>query len=364
MTTINTSTLDEIKDKSKKDKSKKDKPKDKLKKDKSKKDKSIFEKVRKINKQGTCVRNVGNWGNIKLWHRFDNKLFDPIKLKKELNIISPKVVKLLENIERLDKKDQNSFGHKFKHFIFTDIKGNFGIKTVASSLIAYNYNLIVKPNTSNSKLIVNINPETIKPIGSNNFGILTATPLYNLNIRENIKHELVGPKGIFNSRPENIHGQKIRFIIGDSGFKEGVDLFDVKYVHVLEPQLTIADYTQVVGRATRTCGQKGLQFVPNKGWTLEVFEYDLKLPNKNVKFDEKIISDLIFKIGNVDVSEINTISDIQRLMKISAVDRDLTYPINLFGKSNDEKEQFYKELPYKIVKKNVNGKIKIFEVPK
>ena len=64
----------------------------------------------------------------------------------------------------------------------------------------------------------------------------------------------------------------------DSGFKEGIDLFDVKYVHIFEPQTSKADQKQVIGRGTRTCGQRGLDFHPTKGWPLYVFVYDIAIP--------------------------------------------------------------------------------------
>jgi hypothetical protein len=83
---------------------------------------------------------------------------------------------------------------------------------------------------------------------------------------------------MYNERPANIHGKNVRLIILDSGFKEGIDLFDVKYVHIFEPSITIADLKQTVGRATRTCGQKGLEFQKNIGWPLYVYNYYLTIP--------------------------------------------------------------------------------------
>ena len=52
---------------------------------------------------------------------------------------------------------------------------------------------------------------------------------------------------MYNERPSNINGDNMRFIVLDSGFKEGIDLFDVKYVHIFEPQRTNADYQQAIG---------------------------------------------------------------------------------------------------------------------
>ena len=90
--------------------------------------------------------------------------------------------------------------------------------------------------------------------------------------------------GRFNARPENNHGEEIRIIILDSGFREGVDLFDIKYVHIFEPILTPSDQKQAIGRATRFCGQKGIQFNSLRGWPLEVYRYETTIPKEIRKF--------------------------------------------------------------------------------
>ena len=43
--------------------------------------------------------------------------------------------------------------------------------------------------------------------------------------------------------------------------------------------MTIADLKQTIGRATRTCGQKGLDFIPNIGWPLYVYNYFITVPS-------------------------------------------------------------------------------------
>ena len=109
---------------------------------------------------------------------------------------------------------------------------------------------------------------------------------------EKLKKEILGQ---YNKRPDNINGKNIRFIILDSGFKEGIDLFDVKYVHIFEPSMTIADLKQTVGRATRTCGQKGLEFQPNIGWPLYVYNYYLtvsELTQDSMYFSKDLISNI------------------------------------------------------------------------
>ena len=56
-------------------------------------------------------------------------------------------------------------------------------------------------------------------------GLLCSNAIYGSTFNEKLKKELLKS---FNDSPGNIKGQKLRFIIFDSGFKEGIDLFDFK----------------------------------------------------------------------------------------------------------------------------------------
>lgn len=55
---------------------------------------------------------------------------------------------------------------------------------------------------------------------------------------------------IYNKRPDNIYGENIRYLLIDQGFKEGIDVFDVKYVHIFDDLLTPSDEKQAIGRGT------------------------------------------------------------------------------------------------------------------
>ena len=134
----------------------------------------------------------------------------------------------------------------------------------------------------------------------------------------------------------------MRFIILDSGFKEGIDLFDVKYVHIFEPANTIADLKQVIGRATRTCGQRGLEFIENIGWPLYVYNYYLNVP-ENIKdtfyvkdnklngeieddklFEYEKYHDSIIKFSEFDVVLNNLSKQLYNLAPVLSVDYILT----------------------------------------
>ena len=223
----------------------------------------------------TCMRKTANFSKILNYHKFDKTLYDPKKLNNEMVEASPKMVQLLNNIKELDAQDVKYHGKKFKHFIFSDVKeGGYGAKIIASALQANGYNNILKSkkvsSQINAKLFLDLEKSNYQ-----NFALLSSNSVYGTTFNEKIKKETLK---MYNERPANIHGKNVRLIILDSGFKEGIDLFDVKYVHIFEPSITIADLKQTVGRATRTCGQKGLEFQKNIGWPLYVYNYYLTIP--------------------------------------------------------------------------------------
>ena len=312
----------------------------------------------------TCMRKTANFSKISNYHKFDKSVFNQKKLNEDMEEASPKITQLLDNITKLDELDQKNHGKKFKHFIFSDVKeGGYGAKILASAFISNGYNNVIKARKipKQQKLKLYIDSST----SNKNFGLLCSNSIYGSTFNDKVKKELLQ---LFNERPGNIHGQKLRFIIFDSGFKEGIDLFDVKYVHIFEPSMTIADLKQTVGRATRTCGQKGLEFQENIGWPLYVYNYYLVVPeivsntmhsskfmiennsNEDKKNDEDV---LLFK--NVDkfndatmnYSEfdkaMNTLSEqLFRLAPMFAVDYELTKNLhNVEDLNNDLMDSDY-----------------------
>jgi len=137
----------------------------------------------------------------------------------------------------------------------------------------------------------------------------------------------------------------MRIIILDSGYKEGLDVFDIKYLHILEPLETKAEYTQVIGRGTRYCGQSGLPFTPNQGWALNIFRYNLRYDNDNT------VHDLYIKHSNKNISALNFVADIEAVIIASAVDTPLTENLHLLS---EKKNRFY---DYMMAKNNVNVKV-------
>ena len=292
-------------------------------------------------KKAKCIRNTSTWSHIEKNQKFDTPGFKKTEVIENLNAYSPRMLKLMENIQELDKKDLEENGKLFKHVIYSDVQGIYGSKMVASVLTANDYKMCYNKNL---KLLSN---------NKNSFALLTSSVIYGKPFPATLKKDILS---VFNERPHNIYGEKIRFIIIDSGYKEGIDLFDVKYFHILEPLITKAEEIQVLGRGLRFCGQAGLPFDPNTGWKLNVFKYNMEYSNDMDSFQ------LYLKHSNIDLSYINMTADLENLLRISAVDKHLIKNLHIPPKTRFDKV-FSESSNKKDITVNVYGKLYHNNVP-
>jgi superfamily II DNA or RNA helicase len=331
----------------------------------------------------SCMRKTANFSKIVGYHKFDKSIYDPNKLNLDLAEASPKMMQLLNNIKELDAQDEINHNKKFKHFIFSDVKeGGYGAKIIASAFQANGYNNIIKAKKGKKQklnLYLDIQNSNYK-----NFALLCSNSIYDATFNEKIKREVLKT---FNERPANINGKNVRLIIFDSGFKEGIDLFDVKYVHIFEPSLTIADLKQTIGRATRTCGQKGLPFQENIGWPLYVYNYYLTVPeivssslytNKALLYDEEEPKDedvVLFKnmekyndatlnYSTFDKAMNSLSEQLYNLAPMLAVDYELTQNMHNVSDLNNEfmDNEVYLMRGGANKYKNPNAKSKFFKI--
>ena len=287
-------------------------------------------------KKAKCIRNSSTWSYIEKNQKFDANGFKKSNITQNLDKYSPRILKLMENIKEIDKKDLEQYGKLFKHVIYSDVQGIYGSKMVSAVLIGNDFKLCYDKNLNFSKN------------NKNSFALLTSSVIYGKPFPSKLKKEILLN---FNQRPDNIYGEKIRFIVIDSGYKEGIDLYDVKYFHILEPLVTKSEEIQVLGRGLRFCGQAGLPFDPKYGWKLDVYKYNMEYSNDMNSFE------LYLKHLNIDLSNINLSSDLEILLRLSAVDKELIKNLN-----KPIKTRFDKILTNDTIKKNqlsvsVYGKI-------
>jgi len=298
-----------------------------------------------------CARKVQAWGpqhTIAREHMFSRMDFKPEKVLQALaQGASPKIVKLLEKIKELDAADMKESGHLFKHFIYSDVdEASYGARMVISALVASGYtNMIpdvrtILPPTGDKEkrtfVYLSSKPVQIKFRDISFDGYTQAYDLSGneLYVDENKNIGLTGTKlyrpsmknyvtQTFNA-PSNKYGDHIRFIVLDRKFKEGLDLFDVKYAHLMEA-MSPSETKQAEGRGTRNCGQKNLPFTPNVGWTLHVYHYLLRMPKAfatGLGFNEKY-EDLIKNASDTDQSVEFLTDKFTQLSIEQALDRPL-----------------------------------------
>ena len=283
-----------------------------------------------------CVRRVANWTRLEKTHKLDFTTFEPTILKADIPVYSPKLDALIKNITELDEQDVKAHGKKFKHFIFSTVKDqNAGAKIISAGLISYGYKLAY-----DDKLALFSDEKLLKTKG-NNFSLMTSVPLYGRDFKAKIKKDILSK---FNERPKNAYGDLVRIMVLDPGYKEGIDLFDVKYVHIFEHQSSKADLKQAIGRATRFCGQKGLQFQPKAGWPLKVFLYDVTIPeNLRETFGSDTLFDLFVKYSDIDLKQFEFAEELEKYCILGSVDYELNKNIHEF-KIEEEHEGGSKQI--------------------
>ena len=277
-----------------------------------------------FSKKGECIRRVINNSSKNDFYKFDNKSFNALKIKEFLDINSPKLAHLIKKIKELDDNDMKKYGKNFKHIIYSDLRSSIaGIKLVASVFKAYGMN-----NIYNEKLKINI------PDSNDNFALLSSVAIYNKPFPVKLRNEILK---IFNQRPDNIYGEKIRFLLIDQGFKEGIDCFDVKYIHLFDDLISPADQKQAIGRGTRFCGQKGLEFSSEVGWPLHVFKYKLIL---NERFKEKVDETDAFMLfineEKIDIKKLFFAAELENICRFGAVDYEINRAIHEFGNEKED----------------------------
>lgn len=283
-----------------------------------------------------CIQKIGNFASSDPRYSFESGPEHRPLTREILASISPKCLRMIEEIEKQDEDDLRIYGRRFKHFIYSGVKST--TKLLATALmdilgvrLGYDSAYLAPVDEKDKKWgkIQLREVDDLYQTRYNNLYLLNSVDVFGQPLGVATRKELLTR---FNMRPENSHGELVRFIVMDSGFKEGIDLFDIKYVHIFEPQMTMADQKQVIGRGTRTCGQKGLDFHPTRGWPLFVNIYDSEIPEE-VRFgfdNAATVYDLYMKALGLDVRLLNLTADMERMYIEGAVDNELNEAVHSF----------------------------------
>ena len=138
---------------------------------------------------------------------------------------------------------------------------------------------------------------------------------YHGGITDNIIREK--NRSIFNN-PNNKYGEQLNTIIISPTTSEGVNLSNVKQVHIIEPHWNETRIDQVIGRAIRQCSHADL---PMNERHVKIFKYFTTRSNKQKTTDEIIY--------NLAIEKQNIINSFLLAIKQSAIDCILYNDINL-----------------------------------
>jgi hypothetical protein len=290
------------------------------------------------NRKIKCYNKAITGTKIKSSYRFEHPEFNQSELINLINNeehVFAKIKMLFDTIDDVDKKDLKEHNKKYKHAIYVKNRSYLesGVKMLISAFIAkglnFPYKLAKKIKKDGTELQTLQYENNIT--GNNNFVALTLASFF--RGRKFSKNELRRIVNDFNKRPDNTHGQNIRFIIFDDDHTEGIDLFDIKYLHVFDTHIKFDKFEQVKGRGTRTCGQKGLTFIENKGWILQVLKYNEFLFNNKNNFSRSR-----FNANPLNKNEHKN-NIIRNHIEQLSVDKLLTTKL-----SKDEKDKLVKKL--------------------
>ena len=217
----------------------------------------------------------------------------------------PLLTQLVKVIQEQDADDRKNKGNMFKHVIFTNVRDITHAKNIADVLKVNGYTLV--------------DPGKAAP--SNGKGVLL---LSGTGMTGERKAKVLD---MFNNHEDNARGEKARFLIVDGRFREGINLFDVRHFHMLQP-LTDFEERQAVGRVLRMCGSTFLPASDNI-WQVRLHLYDAV----DVSKDEASIYDLL----NVRESEAlsATMEQLETLCMDIALDKRLFQQYNVVNQDKD-----------------------------
>ena len=119
----------------------------------------------------------------------------------------------------------------------------------------------------------------------------------------------------------NKEGKEIKIIIGNVVISEGIDLKNIREIHILDPWYHLNKIEQIIGRGIRYCSHKILE--PEKR---NVTTY---LHVGNEKIDKESVDTNTYKIAEKKAIQI---SNVEQLLKENSIDCYLNHSVNIIEK--------------------------------
>ena len=127
---------------------------------------------------------------------------------------------------------------------------------------------------------------------------------------------------------DNLNGERIKVIIISEAGSEGIDLKNIRQIHIMDPWYNMNRIEQIIGRGVRNCSHK---FLPFNKRNVQIFLYGTILDDESIESADMYIYRLAerksVKIGNVT-----------RILKENAIDCALNKNVLTEEKMSSEKQ--------------------------
>jgi hypothetical protein len=143
---------------------------------------------------------------------------------------------------------------------------------------------------------------------------------------------------IFNNI-NNKEGKHIKLVLGSKVMNEGVSLYQVGEVHILDVYFNLGKVDQAVGRAIRYCSHYHLMNEKNPYPEVHVYKYVVTLGNNRLSTEEQLYKKAELKYI--------LIKEVERIIKKSAIDCALNLNGNVFKEEVDKYKNCENEGKYK-----------------
>ena len=232
-----------------------------------------------------------------------------------LKMYSPKYLSILKNII-----EPNHIG---LHLLYSQFRSVEGISLFSEVLNKNNFAKFNITKSSNGSWSIDINAEDM---GKPKYAFYTGTESTEekeiIRLIYNGEWEKIRDKNLVSQLKEisnnNNLGEVIKVLMITSSGSEGINLFNTRHVHIMEPYWHPVRSEQVIGRARRICSHRSL---PKELQTVEVFVYLMSFSNKQLNSDDAIDLNLHDK-AKLDTNK--TITTDQYLHEISEIKASVT----------------------------------------
>lgn len=125
------------------------------------------------------------------------------------------------------------------------------------------------------------------------------------------------------NKDSNVNGKFIKLVLGSVVMNEGINLFNIGEIHIIDTHYNFTRTDQVVGRGIRFCSHKLLTNKENQFPTVGVYKYIISFDDKDIVTNDE----LLYQKGELKYI---LVKKIENMMKQNAIDCPLNYEQNIF----------------------------------